>query len=94
MTDFWAVHGWLFLFGLAFFPRLTMLFAVATPFGWLAWVGFVLWPSLLVAVLATGLYWHTNPMLCVLAWLVVVSKGSASSQAVEANDYRQPVQRR
>jgi hypothetical protein len=66
--DFWQVHGLAFLLAIALFPRLTMLFAVSVPFGWLAWLGWLFVPSFLVAVLATTYYWHTNPVLCVIAW--------------------------
>ncbi len=51
--DFWQVHGWAFLVAIALFPRLAMLFAVTVPFGWLAWLGWLIVPSSLVAVLAT-----------------------------------------
>ena len=68
--DFWQVHGWLFLIAVTFFPRLTMLFAVSVPFGLLAWVGWLFVPHLTVAILATAFYWHTNPVLCIIAWFV------------------------
>jgi hypothetical protein len=77
--DFWQVHGWLFLVCIVFFPRLTMLFAVATPFGWLAWLGWLITPRLLVAILATTYYWDTNPILCIFAWLNMLSAGSWST---------------
>lgn len=67
--DFWQAHGWLFLICIAMFPRLTLLFAVATSFGWLAWLGWIFCPHLLVAILATQRYWDTNPILVVIAWL-------------------------
>ncbi len=35
--------------------------------GWAAWV---LVPRFLIAVLATALYWHTNPILCFGAWAI------------------------
>lgn len=78
--DFWQVHGIWFLVFIAMFPRLTMLFAVTVPFGWLAWLGRVFTPSLLVAILATTYYWNTNPVLCVIAWMVAFGKlgGTAS----------------
>lgn len=78
---FWEVHGVWFLLGLTFFPRITTLFFVLTPFGWLAWLGWIFTPSLLVAVLATSHYWHTNPVLCVLAWLVFAGKMGGSGSA-------------
>lgn len=80
--DFWMVHGWLFLFCIAIFPRLTMLFAVAVPFGWLAWLGWVFAPHLTVAILATTYYWSTNPVLCVIAWLVAFGGTGAEAECV------------
>jgi hypothetical protein len=70
--DFWQVHGWLFLIGITIFPRLTMLFAVTAPFGLLAWAGWLFFPHLTVAILATTYYWDTNPVLCVIAWFVAL----------------------
>ena len=69
MHDFWTVHpsGLLLLAGLAFFPRITLLF-IGGPFGLLHWLGWFFAPHLLVAILATATYWHTNPVLCVIAW--------------------------
>ena len=77
--DFWQVHGFWFLFFIVLFPRLTMLFAVMVPFGWLAWLGWFFTPRLLVAILATTCYWDTNPVLCVFAWLNMLGGGSAST---------------
>jgi hypothetical protein len=80
--DFWAVHGVWFLIGMIALPRLTMLIATTTPFGPLAWVGWLIWPNLLAAILATTFYWHTNPILCVCAWLLMVGKaGGAANKA-------------
>lgn len=78
--NFWDVHGWLFLVGIAAFPRLTMLLAVSVPFGWLAWLGWLFVPSLLVAILATNYYWDTNPVLCVLAWIWFAVKGGETGR--------------
>jgi hypothetical protein len=82
-VNYWDVHGVWFLVACALFPRLTMLFAVATPFGWLAWLGWALVPQVTVAILATGMYWDTNPVLCVLAWICALGTGSAKVKAVE-----------
>ena len=68
--DFWQVHGLVFLIFITFFPRLTMLFAVTVPFGIIAWVAWLFIPHILVAFLATTYYWDTNPILCVIAWIV------------------------
>lgn len=69
--DFWQAHGWWFLIFITLSPRLTMLLAVAVPFGWLAWLGWTFSPSFTVAILATSYYWQVNPVLCVIAWLFV-----------------------
>jgi hypothetical protein len=84
--DFWQIHGTemgiLFLLGAAIFPRITMLFAVATPFGWLAWLGWAIAPHITVAVLATQMYWHTNRILCIFAWLfAILGTGSEGGTA-------------
>ena len=71
--DFWQAHSLLFLIAAAYAPRLTLLFAVAVPFGWLSWLGWAVAPHVTVAVLATKYYWDTNPMLCVFAWVVAVA---------------------
>lgn len=70
--DFWDVHGIVFLFFMAIFPRLTMLFTgiCFAPFaGILFWIGWVLVPRLTVAILATNFYWETNTVLVVFTWL-------------------------
>ncbi len=72
--NYWSVHGILFLLAAVCFPRLTLLFGSATPFGLLGWLGWLFVPSLVVAYLATSLYWDTNPVLCVMAWLWAGSK--------------------
>ncbi len=81
--DFWVAHpgfgGIIFLVCIACFPRLTTLFAVATPFGCLAWIGWVFAPHLLVAILATYMYWHTNPVLCVIAWFFALAGTGAEA---------------
>lgn len=83
--DFWQSHGVvigiIFLICAAVFPRLTMLFAVATPFGWLAWLGWLIAPHFTVAMLASVMYWQTNPLLVVAAWIAafVGTSGEATT---------------
>jgi Na+/proline symporter len=84
-VNYWDHHGLLFLVALALFPRLTCLFAVATPFGWLHWLGWLFAPHILVAVLATVMYRETNPVLVVIAWLFAVCGTGAESKTVASS---------
>lgn len=74
--NFWAAHGHfvglILLIGLALFPRITTFFMVPH-FGCLAWIGWVFAPHLLVAIFATYMYWHSNPVLCVFAWIFALA---------------------
>ena len=85
--NYWQVHGVLFLIAATFVPRLAMLFAVSVPFGWLAWFGWLFAPHLTVAILATTFYWHTNPVLCVIAWFVALG-GTAGEGKVASRTVR------
>ncbi len=76
-ANFWVVHslvgGIIFCLMLAIFPRLTLAFMALTGGIGITIVGLILWllaPHLLVAVIATTLYWHTNPILVILAWFI------------------------
>lgn len=88
--DFWQEHGIFFLIFITIFPRLTMLFAVSTPFGLLAWLGWIFAPHLTVAILATEFYWHTNPILCIIAWFVALvgTGGEAKMVNISVNRSR------
>ncbi|MGZ3788506.1 MAG: hypothetical protein ACXVLQ_08295 [Bacteriovorax sp.] len=82
-VDFFAKHGWFFLFSIALFPRLTLLisgllFSTIEFGGVIWWLGFFFAPRILVATLATISYWHTNQILVVLAWLIAL--GGESSE--------------
>lgn len=68
MKSFWEVHGVLFILFMFFFPRLTLLFSSVASGGLLWWLGWLITPRLLVAILATSAYWHTNTVLCIMAW--------------------------
>lgn len=82
--DYWEVHGLAFLFFITFFPRFTMLWGMIwgtiVSGGLLWWLGFVLAPHLLAAILATTYYWDTNPVLCVFAWIIALSGESAEKK--------------
>lgn len=67
--NFWDAHGIWFAICLFFFPRLTMFFGGIATGGVLWWLGWFLVPRLLVAVIATMHYRHTNPMLVAFTWI-------------------------
>ncbi|OGV48254.1 MAG: hypothetical protein A2X49_07180 [Lentisphaerae bacterium GWF2_52_8] len=67
--NFWDMHGFFFLAGLFFFPRLTLLLSSVASGGVLWWLGWVFTPRLLVAFLATMEYAFTNPFLVLGAWI-------------------------
>tara|TARA_R110000851_G_scaffold27532_1_gene77270 strand:- start:1805 stop:2053 length:249 start_codon:yes stop_codon:yes gene_type:complete len=76
--DFFTDHGaWALIF-LAIFPRLTLLFGSFLIGGWLWWLGWIFAPHLLVAILSIP-YWESNPVLCVIAWIIAL--GGTSSEA-------------
>lgn len=91
--NFWDVHSFWFLFAIAFFPRITMLFAgiCAMPFAYPVWfwLGWILAPRLVVAILATTFYWGTNPILCVLAWIIALSGESMEKKTILTRARRQ-----
>lgn len=80
--DFFAQHGVLCLICLALFPRLTLLIASFATGGLLWWLGWIFAPHLLVAFLALP-YWHSNPVLVIVAWLVAL--GGTSFEAKVAS---------
>jgi uncharacterized membrane protein YGL010W len=80
--NFWDVHGIWFLIFMCFFPRLTLLFSSVVTGGLLWWLGFIFAPRLLVAILATNAYWHTNTILVVITWIWAFSGESAEKTIV------------
>ena len=80
--DFWSHHGLFFLVFVTAFPRLTLILLSVPTGGLLWWVGWLFVPRLLVAVLATLEYWHQNPVLVVIAWLVAVGGESSEKYVV------------
>jgi hypothetical protein len=89
VTNFWNTHprgvGALLLVGLALFPRVTllgMLLFDGLHFAFLHWLGWLVAPHLLVAIVATDHYWHTNPVLCVIAWCFAFGGTGSEAGAV------------
>lgn len=71
-VNFWDNHGVFFLVFITLFPRLTLLFSSVAFGGFLWWLGFIFCPRILVASLATVAYFHTNPVLVVISWIVAL----------------------
>lgn len=69
LLSFWEYHGVIFIFFMALFPRLTMLFATTLGGGFLYWLGWLLCPRIVVAIIATAQFFDTNPVLVVLTWI-------------------------
>jgi len=70
--NFWQKHGVFFLFFITFFPRLTLLFSSVAFGGFFWWLGFFFVPRILIAALATVAYFHTNPVLVTISWLIAL----------------------
>lgn len=93
-VDYFDKHGWIFLFSIALFPRLTLLvsglLASTIEFGGLLWwAGFFIAPRILVACLATVSYWNTNPVLVILSWLIALG-GESSEKFIITKRMRSP----
>lgn len=71
-VDFFQKHGLFFLIFITFFPRLTLLFSSVASGGFLWWLGWFICPRILVASLATVAYFHTNPILVIISWIVAL----------------------
>jgi len=71
-VNFWDRHNFFFLIFISIFPRLTLLFSSVATGGVLWWLGFIFCPRILVAALATVAYFHTNPLLVIISWLIAI----------------------
>jgi hypothetical protein len=69
--DFFDHHSAWALVGLTIFPRITLFVAFAFGGFWW-WLGWLIAPHFLVAILALP-YWDTNPVLVILAWLFALA---------------------
>ena len=86
--NFWDHHGLLFLLGCAFFPRITTLFFSAISFGFWYVLGWIFAPHFLVAIIASQLYWDTNPILVIIAWFFAVGGTSSEGATVSKGSRR------
>jgi hypothetical protein len=80
--NYWDHRGVFFLFFVTLFPRLTLLFSSVASGGVVWWLAWIFAPRILVAVLATLAYWHQNPVLVVISWLVALSGESSEKYVV------------
>lgn len=85
--NFWEAHGILFIFFMFFFPRLTLLFSSVATGGVLWWLGWLVAPRLLVAILATTAYWGTNPVLVTLTWFWALGGESLEKKTAHVTMY-------
>jgi hypothetical protein len=81
--NYWDVHGFLFLAGLTFFPRLTVFFFSAVTGGLLFWVFFLFFPRIVIPILAAYHYWDTNPVLVVLSFLICLGGETGEKTVVQ-----------
>ncbi|HRY62249.1 MAG TPA: hypothetical protein P5056_00530 [Candidatus Paceibacterota bacterium] len=51
-------------------------------FGFLGWFGWIFFPRITIAVLATNSYWDTNPVLVVIAWMIAFTSESKEKKAL------------
>ena len=78
--DFWQHHGLLFLLGCAFFPRITLLFFSSVTFGFWTILGWIFVPHFVIAILATTIYWNTNPVLVIISWFFAFAGTSGEGE--------------
>lgn len=86
-VNFFEKHGIFFLLFITIFPRLTLLFSSVATGGFLWWLGFIICPRFLVASLATVAYFHTNPILVIISWIVALG-GETMEKAGISNRQR------
>lgn len=56
-----------------------MLVATPFPIGLGGWFGWLVAPRIYAAIIATTLYWDTNPTLCVITWIVALGTTGATN---------------
>jgi hypothetical protein len=81
IIDFFEAHGWFFLAGVTFFPRITLLLSSVVSGGLLWWLGWIFTPHLLVAFLSLP-YWDTNPFMVCVAWIIALTGTKYESDIV------------
>jgi len=87
-VNFFAKHHIFFLIFITIFPRLTLLFSSVATGGFVWWLGFIFCPRVLVASLATVSYFHTNPILVTLSWLIAIGGEVMEKMGIGGNQKR------
>lgn len=86
-SDFWDFHGWFQLLGWIMFPRLMFWFFSVITGGFWFWVGVFFTPHIMAAFWFTTYYWHTNPILCVFAWIYALTR-EKTEKSTATNTYK------
>jgi hypothetical protein len=79
--DYWDKRGVFFLIFMGLFPRLTLLISTAWG-GFLWWLGLIIAPRVLVALMATIAFWNQNPILVTIAWLMAIGGESTEKSFI------------
>ena len=82
-ANFWEVHGILFLIGITFFPRITVLLFSHVTGGLLFWIFFLIFPRIVIPILAAYHYWDTNPVLVILSFIICLSGETGEKYAAK-----------
>lgn len=83
MPDWWNDHGAIALICVAIFPRLTLFLGSFASGGILWWLGWLVAPHFLVAILALP-FWEANPFLVIVAWIVAFAGTGGEAGAAGA----------
>lgn len=81
--NFWDAHSIFFLIGLVLFPRITVVFFSQVTGGLIFWIVFLVFPRIVVPILAAYYYWDTNPVLVVLSFLICFSAETGEKTVVK-----------
>ena len=84
-VSFFENHGIFYLLGWAFFPRIMFWFVSAITGGFWFWIGVLLFPRIMVAYWATYYYFDTNPILCIIAWVIALFGESKEKQVLHSS---------
>lgn len=64
------------------FPRLSLIFCTTIGGGFLYWLGLIVCPRILVAVIANNCFYIKNPSLVILTWIWAITGDFAEKYLV------------